>query len=303
MANNSTIRILDTIDELKMVEDLQRIVWPGSDTDVVPAHLLITAVHNGGLVLGSFPTDEKSGEANKLAGFVFGFPGLYSTPDGPRLKHCSHMLAVHPEYRGRGTGFSLKRAQWQMVRHQGIDRITWTYDPLLSRNAHLNVARLGAVCNTYLRELYGEMRDGLNIGLASDRFEVDWWVNTQRVERRLSRKARLNLDLAHFLSAGAEVINPTQLDADGWPVPTKPVKYPSTMNSDNQESLILLVEIPADFLALKETNFDLASEWRLSSREIFENLFEGGYLVTDFVHLRGKFPRSYYVFSHGEGTF
>lgn len=303
MANNSTIRILDTIDELKMVEDLQRIVWPGSDTDVVPAHLLITAVHNGGLVLGSFPTDEKSGEANKLAGFVFGFPGLYSTPDGPRLKHCSHMLAVHPDYRGRGIGFSLKRAQWQMVRHQGIDRITWTYDPLLSRNAHLNVARLGAVCNTYLRELYGEMRDGLNIGLASDRFEVDWWVNTQRVERRLSRKARLNLDLAHFLSAGAEVINPTQLDADGWTVPTKPVKYPSTMNSNNQESLILLVEIPADFLALKETNFDLASEWRLSSREIFENLFEGGYLVTDFVHLRGKFPRSYYVFSHGEGTF
>jgi predicted GNAT superfamily acetyltransferase len=190
-----------------------------------------------------------------------------------------------------------------MVRHQGIDRITWTYDPLLSRNAHLNVARLGAVCNTYLREFYGEMRDGLNIGLASDRFEVDWWVNTQRVERRLSREARLNLDLAHFLAAGAEVINPTQLDADGRPIPTAPVNFSPTTNTDSQESLVLLVEIPADFLALKDTEFDLAREWRLSSREIFENLFEGGYLVTDFVHLRGKFSRSYYVFSHGKGTF
>jgi predicted GNAT superfamily acetyltransferase len=303
MVNNSKIRILDTIGELKIVEDLQRIVWPGSETDIVPAHLLIAAVHNGGLVLGAFPPDDQSEDPGQLAGFVFGFPGLYSTPDGPRLKHCSHMLAVHPDYRGRGLGFSLKRAQWQMVRHQGIDRITWTYDPLLSRNAHLNVARLGAVCNTYLREFYGEMRDGLNIGLASDRFEVDWWVNTQRVERRLSREARLNLDLAHFLAAGAEVINPTQLDADGRPIPTAPVNFSPTTNTDSQESLVLLVEIPADFLALKDTEFDLAREWRLSSREIFENLFEGGYLVTDFVHLRGKFSRSYYVFSHGKGTF
>jgi predicted GNAT superfamily acetyltransferase len=67
--------------------------------------------------------------------------------------------------------------------------------------------------------------------------------------------------------------------------------------------LILLVEIPADFLALKAADIELAKEWRLVSREIFENLFESGYLVTDFVHLRGEHPRSYYVLSHGEGTF
>jgi predicted GNAT superfamily acetyltransferase len=62
------------------------------------------------------------------------------------------------------------------------------------------------------------------------------------------------------------------------------------------------VEIPADFLALKEVDIGLAKDWRLASREIFENLFKDGYLITDFVYLRGEYPRSYYVLSHGEGT-
>ena len=175
------IRILEEPEEMSAVEQLQREVWPGSETDIVPAHLLITAVHNGGVVLGAFDED-------KLVGFVFGFPGIESTPDGPRPKHCSHMAGVLASHRDRGLGFALKRAQWQMVRHQGLDHMTWTYDLLLSRNAYLNISRLGAVCSTYRRSEYGEMRDGLNAGLPSDRFQVDWWLNTQRVERRLGKR-------------------------------------------------------------------------------------------------------------------
>ena len=68
---------------------------------------------------------------------------------------------------------------------RGIDLITWTYDPLLARNVQLNIAKLGAVCNTYLANLYGEMRDGLNAGLPSDRFQLDWWIATRRVADRL----------------------------------------------------------------------------------------------------------------------
>jgi predicted GNAT superfamily acetyltransferase len=295
---NWQLRILESIEELELVENLQRAVWPGSETDIVPGHLLITAVHNGGLVVGVFGQSDSESEDVPLVGFVFGFPGLYPTPDGPRLKHCSHQLGVHPDYRGRGLGFLLKRAQWQMVRHQGIDRITWTYDPLLSRNAYLNIARLGAVSNTYLRELYGEMRNGLNVGLPSDRFEVDWWVNTERVGRRLSSKSRLKLDLAHFLAAGAEIINPTQVTQEGTPVPT-------TMEKDilaGEQPTLILVEIPANFQQLRSSDIELARTWRLHTREIFEVLFKAGYLATDFIHLPGKNPRSFYVLSHGEGT-
>jgi predicted GNAT superfamily acetyltransferase len=294
-----TLRILESAEELLAVEDLQRIVWPGSEADLVPMHLLITAAHNGGLVIGAYqPAGERSG-SEQLVGFVFGFPGLYHTSDVPRPKHSSHMLGVHPDHRDRGLGFALKRAQWQMVRHQGLDRITWTYDPLLSRNAQLNIAKLGAVCNTYRREVYGEMRDELNAGLPSDRFEIDWWINTERVYRRLSRKARLQLDLAHFLAGGAEIVNPTHIDERGFLFPAENRENPGTPDG---EASLLLVEIPADYPSMRASDHELAFRWRVHARSVFEDLFARGYLVTDFVYLPGRHPRSYYVLSFGEST-
>ena len=211
-ATTWSIRLLETAEEMSEVESLQRTVWEMGDLDVVPKDLILAVIHNGGLAIGAFA-------ANKLVGAVFGFPGFYPTPDGPRLKHHSHLLAVHPDFRSEGIGFALKRAQWQIVRKQGIDRITWTYDPLLSHNAALNISRLGGVCNTYLRDFYGPMRDGLNVGLPSDRFDVDWWVNSQRVNHRLSKKVRRKLDLLHYLAAGAEIINQAWIDERDWPRP------------------------------------------------------------------------------------
>lgn len=309
------LRILEKPQELEAVENLQRLVWPGSETDIVPIHLLQTVVHNGGLVIGAYEGDGQPAwpeldalpnqavlPDRRLIGFVFGFPGLYMTPDGPRIKHCSHMLGAHPDFRGLGVGFALKRAQWQMVRHQGVDRITWTFDPLLSRNAYLNIARLGAVCSTYLRNEYGRMRDSLNAGLPSDRFQVDWWVNSQRVSRRLSKRPRLQLDLAHFLAAGAEIVNPTQTGEGSWPQPFLPGEITKLEITPGREDPILLVEIPSDFQALRAADQALALEWREHTRVLFEDLFQHGYLVTDFIFLPGTQPRSFYVLSHGEST-
>lgn len=277
------IHILETPEEMAAVEELQRLVWSAPDIEVVPKDILLAIVHNGGLAIGAFVGTE-------LVGASFGFPGFYQTPDGPRLKHHSHILAVHPDWRSKGMGFALKRAQWQMVRKQGLDRITWTYDPLLSRNAHLNVARLGAVCNTYLRSEYGEMLDGLNAGLPSDRFQVDWWLNSQRVERRLSRRSRPTLDLNYFRLAEA-----TLLEAcwDSKPIPRPPDEILSLSGT------LVLVEIPYDFQALKAVDLALARDWRFYTREVFEEAFAAGYLVTDFVIDEG---RSFYILTHGETT-
>ncbi len=278
-----TIRLLETPEEMIAVESLQRQVWTDSETDVIPAHMLLAVVHNGGFALGAFVGTD-------LVGAAFGFPGIYATADGPRLKHHSHILGVLPDWSGKGVGFALKRAQWQVVRKQGIDRITWTYDPLLSRNAHLNITRLGAVCNTYLRSEYGEMRDGLNNGLPSDRFQVDWWLNTKRVERRLSRRPRPVLSLAHYLNGGATVL---AILTDHGPVPRpQEITLPLT-------STLLLVEIPTDFPAVKAANLTVARDWRFYTREVFEDAFAGGYLVTDFIHDQG---RSFYVLTHAEST-
>lgn len=279
-----TIRILETPADMEIVEELQRRVWPGSETDVVPAHLLITAVHNGGLVLGAIEGDE-------LVGFLFGFPGLENLPDGPRAKHCSHMLGVLDKHRDSGIGFALKQAQWQMTRDQGLDHITWTYDPLLSRNAHLNIARLGAVCNIYSRNVYGDMRDGLNAGLPSDRFQVDWWIGTKRVERRLSKRPRGTLGLTQFREAEVQHLFSPISRADELLAPPD--------HFDAPDGRLALVEIPSDFMALKITDFPLARDWRFFTREVFESIFKLGFLVTDFVFDK-KNNQSFYVLADGE---
>src|SRR5687767_7832329 len=150
-------------------------------------------------------------------------------------------MGVHPDYRNSGIGFALKRAQWQMVRKQGLDRITWTYDPLLSTNAHLNIGRLGAVCNTFLREAYGQMRDGLNAGLPSDRFQVDWWIHTKRVERRLSRRPRRELGLDHYDQAQTRTLyDVAQLTPANSP--TAFIRPPERFHISDQS--LLLAEIP-----------------------------------------------------------
>ncbi len=288
------IRLLETPEEMSAVEELQRQVWPGSETDVVPAHLLITAIHNGGVVLGAIDNE-------KVVGFVFGFPGIEFTPDGPRPKHCSHMAGVHPDYRNTGIGFALKRAQWQMVRHQGLDHVTWTYDPLLSRNAYLNVARLGAVCSTYRRSEYGDMRDGLNAGLPSDRFQLDWWINTKRVERRLGKRARPTLSLSHLLRVGVHplyTLQPFDFAQGGTGNLLRPPERVPPL-----EAQLIAAEIPSDFMALKSTDFPLARDWRFFSREFFETAFSKGYIVTDFVFDKNENnPRSFYILTDGEST-
>ena len=279
------------------VENLQLAVWSGGETSVVPAHLLIAAVHNGGVLIGAYLNQENT-EDSTIIGFVFGFPGFYDTPDGPRLLHISHMLGVLSSARDQGVGFMLKRAQWQLVRKQGIDRIIWTFDPLQSRNAYLNIAKLGAVCNTYHENYYGELRDELNAGMATDRFQVDWWVNTRRVERRLSRQVRRKLDFAHYEASGVQVVNQASLESDGLVIPPQD----NSLDNLSRDVKMLLVEIPALFPKLSTQAPELAVVWRDHTRKIFSDLFAAGYLVTDFVHLTGNHPRSFYVLSHGEST-
>jgi predicted GNAT superfamily acetyltransferase len=282
------IRILESPEEMEAVVDLQRLVWPGDDLEILPVHMLRAAVHNGGLVIGAF-------SQGRLVGFVFGFPGFETTPQGMHLIHASHMAGVHPEFRDAGLGFRLKRAQWQLARRQGIGRITWTYDPLQSRNANLNITKLGAVCKTYIPNYYGRMRDELNAGVPSDRFQVDWWVDSHRVRRRLGAKPPNKLDLAHYLDAGAPFVNQTHLNSAG-------LAHPVGIEPAPPGSPLLLLEIPADIQAIRAVDQALSIEWSTHIRRLFVDLFDQGYLVTDFVYLPGSFPRSFYVLSDGHAT-
>ncbi|MEJ2488109.1 MAG: hypothetical protein P8Y68_20515 [Anaerolineales bacterium] len=200
----------------------------------------------------------------------------------------------------KGVGEILKRAQWEVVRQQGLELITWTYDPLESRNAYLNISKLGAICNLYKRNEYGDMEDDLNAGVPSDRFQVDWWVNSRRVVKRLNQKSDNRLQLSNYIEGGTPIINQTKLNDAGFPMPFQD-DMDKLEDGDNRPNLALF-EIPANIQSIKAKEIELAREWRLYSRVIFELLFGHGYIVTDFVYEPDDVPRSYYIFTYGEAT-
>jgi len=283
------IEPLTTVDQFHACEALQRRAWRmDGDNDVVPLHLLVTFQRSGGLVLGAFD------EQGEMVGTLFGFLG--ATGDAAnRLKHCSHMMGVRADWRGRGVGQRLKLAQREHALRQGLDRVTWTYDPLESLNAALNIRKLGGVCNTYVRDLYGDMSDGQNADLGSDRFQLDWWIASGRIKERLAGTA-VRPTLAGLLDQDAVLLNPAEFDPGGPPRPA-PADLPPAAEA-------VLVEIPADIQSIKTADVALAQEWRVHTRAVFERCFAAEFTVVDFVSetagdAESGLRRSFYVLRRG----
>ncbi len=264
-----TIRPLQSLEDLHACEQLQKAIWGFEDISVVPHHLILTTIKNGGVLLGAF-------EGERLIGFVYGFPGI----ENNTLKHCSLMCAVLPERRFQGVGYELKLKQREAVLAQGLELITWTFDPLVSPNAHFNLHKLGVISNKYERNLYGDMRDRLNAGLETDRLTVEWWITSPRVQKRLQQGQRitaLNLPVINH----AEEHNGFLVNRDYSLERTEPQ---------------LLLEIPYHWQRMREQNMPLVREWRLQTREIFEHYFAQGYYASDFLVVeQGQQKRALYL--------
>jgi predicted GNAT superfamily acetyltransferase len=268
-------RSVTTQAEYLAAEDLQYAVWGGSEREIIPLPMLLTAHKHGGIVLGAF-------DQAALIGLVFSFIGFSAQQ---KLKHCSHLLAVDPAYRDQQVGRKLKLLQREVVLAQGIDLITWTYDPLESRNALLNLHYLGTTCQTYLPNLYGSMVDALNAGLPSDRFQVDWWLNSQHVQQCL-QAPRPTESLQNLLNRGVTILNPASLDD-----PTAPAHEIQPARGTQ-----VLIRIPADFQSLKATNPTLGLAWRIHFREVCQAAFEQGYMAADALR---DGEQTYYMLQQG----
>jgi predicted GNAT superfamily acetyltransferase len=199
----------------------------------------------------------------RVAGFIYAFLARYHG----RLVHWSHMMAVEAKFRDQGYGFRMKVYHRKLALERGLKSICWTFDPLQSRNARLNVSRLGAVVDEYAPDCYGHFPSLLEKGLPSDRFVVDWRIATARVRERL-RGDTPPIDPA------LPRVNETRLNARGFPE-NRVIRLDLTRPR-------LLVEIPAHTDEMRSRALPLARRWRLETRRIFERYLSRGYRVEDF---------------------
>jgi predicted GNAT superfamily acetyltransferase len=223
---------------------LQRATWGSDFRELVPPAVLLVAQKMGGVAAGVF-----AGE--RLLGFVFGFTGVR---DG-EVAHWSHMLAVDESVRDQGIGRRLKLYQRDRVRALGIRRMYWTFDPLVARNAHFNLNRLGARIAEYVRAMYGDnpmSRTDSVIG--SDRFVVVWEVTDRPVDGSTDRRIE-----------GSRGDDLPIIATDRDPLP---------------EAAAVRVVIPGDIQSLKQSHPEAARAWRASTRRAFEHYLTHGYVVT-----------------------
>lgn len=267
LAPSAELRRLARIGDFEACLRLQKRVWGEDFRDVVSPVLLMVIEENGGLVAGAFGGDS-------LLGFVFGFTGR----EEGTCYHWSHMLAVDPAARGRGLGRRLKLFQREAMLADGIDTVYWTFDPLVARNAHLNLNRLGASIARYVEDKYGSGTGSrLHTSLGTDRFVVRWDLGSERVERALSGDAEpaWPVDAAVAVEAeGGDVARPRSRS----PLP---------------DARHICVEIPRDVQAVKSESPAAASAWRESTAAALRHYLAAGYSVDGL--LRTDADRSYYL--------
>ena len=192
------IRPFKDISDHEQCEQAQSIIW--NDPLYTPSNFTVTLQRHGGIALGAFTPE------GKMLGFVLSFLSPAHIPaNGPRaaqgLSQHSQMAGVMPEVQGMGIGEALKKAQAEATLALGQNLMTWTYDPLEARNAWLNLNKLGVIVRKYIPNCYGDMRDGLNRGLPSDRFEPEWWLTpeTRAYFNEANASAKMEIEITpHF---------------------------------------------------------------------------------------------------------
>ncbi len=246
MPDDLELRRFEAREDYAACVALQREVWGNDFADIVPATILMVSQRVGGVSAGAFDGD------GRLIGFVFGLTGF----DRRGPVHWSNMLAVRPEARGSGVGKRLKYYQRDLLLAQGVRRMHWTYDPLVARNANLNLNGLGARPAEYVPNLYGDTRSPLHAGLETDRFVVEWRLDEPPTA------ASAGADANH----GPPIIDLTLPEASRLP-----------------DGPAVRVAVPADIDDLKTADPARARAWQQTHRRAFGWYLERGYRVAGFV--------------------
>ena len=249
-----TLGPLTTVEDADLVNEVIGATWGGQhlDREVVRALAI-----SGNVSWGAFD------DAGVLLGFVLGWAGV----DEDGLHVHSHMLAALPDRRHRGIGHALKLAQRAQALDQGIEIARWTFDPMVARNAWLNLGKLGAVIDRFSRNFYGSMGDAINAGERSDRFTVAWHLRREPGPRDVTGPT---VDL--LVRSG-----------DALPAPTLTAARPEG---------VAVIEVPAEYHDLRLADPVLATVWRDAIAEAVETCLDAKMVGAVFDR-----ARSAYVFA------
>jgi predicted GNAT superfamily acetyltransferase len=271
------IRDLESIADLQQAEAAEQEVWRLDDRDVTPLTLMIATKAAGSVWLGAF-------DGSKLAGFAFGFLGM---EHGNLILH-SHMLAVREPYRDLDLGRKLKLAQRERALAMRVQEMTWTFDPLQSRNAHLNFGKLGVVSETYKVDFYGPETSSVLHQNGTDRLWVRWPLASRRVRDRLQGKDYR----AEVMDAFSRLQPLVQFNGDG-----KPLRNDLATALARQR---IAIQIPSDIGAIEQKDPALAKEWREATRWAFSEALKAGFFVAEFCRtIRGQQGPGNYLLEKG----
>ena len=280
-----TIRDLRTIDELVQLKKVEKEVWGMDDEDAIPLTLAIALKAAGSIVIGAFDqAGHKREKHEELVGFAFGFLGC----EHGKLTIHSHMLAVLEPYRHLDLGARLKQAQRERALRMDIREMTWTFDPLQSRNAHFNFAKLGVISETYKTDFYGAETSSVLHRNGTDRLWVRWLLESRRVRDRISgKKGR-----AETLDALRLLAPLVRFDGSGRPVRAEP--------GESLRRQRVSIEIPGDIQGVEKADMGLAREWREATRWAFRESLKAGFFVAEYCRsVRGQQGPGAYLLQRG----
>lgn len=234
------LRPLDAPEDADRIFRVMGATWTGHEP--FPREMLRALADSGNVPLGAW-------DGREVVAYVLGWIGV----DDEGLHVHSHMLAAMPDRRHRGVGYALKLAQRAQALEQGINVVRWTFDPLIARNAHLNLNKLGVVADRFDRNHYGDMPDAINAGDRSDRFMVRWDLEREPGPRSVGASA-------YALAS-----------KDGWPATVAP---PADRRA--------LVQIPSEYTDMRAEDPARASAWRDASADAIEACLSAGMIAAAF---------------------
>lgn len=279
---NLQIKIADTNEYFTDLQFLHKKIWGIQDIDVTPTHIYSAVHKNGGVMLCAYIDNEP-------VAFSFGF---YGKDEEDRYYFYSHNMGVLKEYRHQGIGLLLKLELARQLLRKNVNLVKWTFDPLESANAYLNIHKLQATSDTYITNYYEEMQDSINRGVPSDRLIVQWNISGQLLENIMRKKNGKE----KYILADDRILNRIYYDSENLP---QPREIPLSLSLKKKEKERFFLEVPSNLHFLREKSMETVINWRYHVRSILSACFEKEYIISDAIYIK---PRFFYVLTPKQHT-